>query len=250
MTLKRELFVPGRFEHLATIADFIAETGREAGFDQDTIFHVQMAVDEACSNIIEHAYGGQNKGDIRLSCEFNDRDWIIIIYDQGRPFNPDSVPVPDLDASLNEVKTGGLGLYFMRQLMDEVEFDFDQQEGNRLRMVKREALKIDQESLAEGVRCLAPEGRLDALTVPEFDKALRDLISGGTIRILVDMQDVTYISSSGLRALLTARRMAQAQDGEVKLCGLSPRVYEIFDMVGFDQIFEIYDSVEAARASF
>lgn len=138
MSIKRSLTVPGRFEYLATIADFIAETGHDADYDQDMIFHVQMAVDEACSNVIEHAYQGQDKGDITLSCDCKKEEWVIAISDTGRSFDPDSVPEPDLDASLEDIKTGGLGLYFMRQLMDEVEFSFDEKKGNKLRMVKRE----------------------------------------------------------------------------------------------------------------
>jgi anti-anti-sigma factor len=67
---------------------------------------------------------------------------------------------------------------------------------------------------------------------------------------VVDFGDVTYISSSGLRALLTARRLAKSQGGDVMLCRLSPRVYEIFEMVGFTQVFGIYDSVEAAETAF
>jgi anti-sigma regulatory factor (Ser/Thr protein kinase) len=138
MSIKRSLTVPSRFEYLATIADFIAETGHDAGYDQDMIFHVQMAVDEACSNVIEHAYQGQNKGDITLSCDCQNQEWAIAIFDTGRSFDPNSVPEPNLDASLDDIKTGGLGLYFMRQLMDEVEFTFDEKTGNKLRMVKRE----------------------------------------------------------------------------------------------------------------
>jgi len=137
MKIKRSLTVPGRFEYLATIADFIAEAGRDAGFDQDTIFHVQMAVDEACSNVIEHAYQGQNKGDITLSCDCDKKEWVIAIFDTGRSFDPSSIPEPNLNTNLDDIKTGGLGLYFMHQLMDEVEFSFDEQRGNRLRMVKR-----------------------------------------------------------------------------------------------------------------
>jgi serine/threonine-protein kinase RsbW len=138
MSIKRKLTVPGQFEYLATIADFIAETGRDAGFDQDLIFHVQMAVDEACSNVIEHAYGGQDKGDITLSCDCNGKEWVIFIRDTGRAFDPSLVPEPNLNANVDDIKTGGLGLYFMRQLMDEVEFSFDKNKGNELRMVKRE----------------------------------------------------------------------------------------------------------------
>jgi serine/threonine-protein kinase RsbW len=137
MIIKRSLTIPGRYEYLATIADFIAETGRDAGFDQDTIFHVQMAVDEACSNVIEHAYQGEDQGDITLTCKCEANEWIILIYDQGRAFDPSSVPEPNLNPNLDEIRTGGLGLYFMRQLMDEVEFSFDESKGNKLRMVKK-----------------------------------------------------------------------------------------------------------------
>jgi anti-sigma regulatory factor (Ser/Thr protein kinase) len=138
MGLKRNLTVPGRFEYLAAIADFIAAAGREAGFAQDTIFHVQMAVDEACSNIIEHAYRGQGRGKIMLTSECTKKgEWVLTIQDTGRPFDPRAVPKPNLNVKLDDIKTGGLGLYFMHQLMDKVEFSFGKR-GNRLRMIKRE----------------------------------------------------------------------------------------------------------------
>jgi serine/threonine-protein kinase RsbW len=109
---------------------------------------------------------------------------------------------------------------------------------------------MDQALPGEQVRCFTPQGRLDALTVPKFEGVLRDHLSRGTPRVVVNLTNVTYISSSGLRALLTARRLSKSQGGDVKLCQLSPRVYEIFEMVGFTQVFGIYDSVEAAEAAF
>lgn len=109
---------------------------------------------------------------------------------------------------------------------------------------------MDQASPLEGLRCLTPQGRLDALTVPKFEDELREHMDQGAARLVVDFGDVTYISSSGLRALLTARRLARSQEGDVKLCRLSPRVYEIFEMVGFTRVFGIYDSVEAAQQAF
>jgi anti-anti-sigma factor len=109
---------------------------------------------------------------------------------------------------------------------------------------------MDQESPVDGLRCFTPQGRLDALTVPQFEEGLRKHLDQGGTNLVVDFGDVTYISSSGLRALLTARRLAKSKGGDVKLCRLSPRVYEIFEMVGFTQVFGIYDSVEQAQAAF
>ncbi len=97
---------------------------------------------------------------------------------------------------------------------------------------------------------IAPTGRLDANTVPDFESTLRERIQSGESRLVVDMKDVSYISSSGLRALLTARRLAKSQGGDLKLCRLPPRIHKIFEMVGFTQVFGIYDSVELALNEF
>ena len=141
MADERRLTVPGTFESLAQISDFIVQVARDAGFDDDGVFHVQMAVDEACSNIIEHAYGGGLTGDIELTCVREAGNHLRIdIRDQGRPFNPDDVPAPSFRndmTDLDEMKVGGLGLFFMRKLMDEVTFHFEATTGNHLTMIKR-----------------------------------------------------------------------------------------------------------------
>ena len=109
---------------------------------------------------------------------------------------------------------------------------------------------MNQESTPVELRLLTPQGRLDALTVPNFEQDLRQHLGRGIARVVIDFADVIYISSSGLRALLAARRLARSQGGDINLCRLSPRVYEIFDMVGFTQVFNIYDSIEAAQVAF
>src|SRR3989304_5621483 len=117
MSEEKTLRVPGRFESLAEIADFIARVARDAGFDEDDDFRVQMAVDEACSNVVEHAYGPNRAGDIVLSCRVDGNgDLRVDIYDQGRPFNPDVVPEPQVGAALlavDELKGGGGGVRWL-----------------------------------------------------------------------------------------------------------------------------------------
>jgi len=132
------LTVPGRFESLAQIAEFVGAVVRDAGWDEDEVFHVQVAVDEACSNIIEHAYGSGSAGDVKLTCCIQDQgDLVISIHDHGKPFDPSAVPEPPVGADLENLPEGGLGLYFMRRLMDQVDFHFDAQRGNELTMIKR-----------------------------------------------------------------------------------------------------------------
>jgi serine/threonine-protein kinase RsbW len=135
----QRLTVTGRFECLAQIAEFVTQAAREAGLTDDDVFHVEMAVDEACSNVIEHAYAGA-AGEIELTCASPEQGRLdVTIHDQGRSFDPAAVPEPQVEAgaSLDEVQAGGLGLYFMRKLMDEVRFNFSPGYGNTLYMIKR-----------------------------------------------------------------------------------------------------------------
>jgi anti-sigma regulatory factor (Ser/Thr protein kinase) len=133
------LTVPGRFEYLAQIAEFVTHAARDAGLSDDDVFHVEMAVDEACSNVIEHAYA-EISGDIELTCTISEQGRLdIIIHDHGQPFDPASVPEPNVSdgANLDAMQEGGLGLYFMRKLMDEVRFQIVPEHGNTLYMTKR-----------------------------------------------------------------------------------------------------------------
>lgn len=132
-----ELTVEARSKNLARIADFIQEVADAWSLTARQTYHVQMACDEACTNIIQHAYGEDETGPIDIRFELNSDRCVITIRDYGRPFDPDDVPVPDVTAPLEERTIGGLGLFFMRQLMDELHFEFDPEEGNLLTMVKK-----------------------------------------------------------------------------------------------------------------
>jgi serine/threonine-protein kinase RsbW len=130
---------PGRFDSLAAISEFVTRAARAAGLDARAVDAVQLAVDEACSNIVEHAYGGEGRGDIECTCRVDSDGLTVVLRDHGRPFDPSSVPEPDLSPSLDDAACtgGGLGLYFVRQLMDQVHFEFTADSGNVLTLVKR-----------------------------------------------------------------------------------------------------------------
>jgi serine/threonine-protein kinase RsbW len=138
---KQSLTVEGRFEQIKRICTFISDGARRSGLDDAAVFHVELACDEACTNIIEHAYGAEGKGDIEVSWQIDDGRFTITIRDHGRSFDPEDVPRPisgvrDRDYSTSELRVGGLGLHFMRKLMDEVYFEFNSEKGNTLVMIK------------------------------------------------------------------------------------------------------------------
>jgi serine/threonine-protein kinase RsbW len=128
---------PGRFDSLSKMSEFVTRAASAAGFSQTAIYAVEMAVDEACTNIIEHAYGGEERGDIECTCQVSEGELTVTLRDFGRPFDPSGVPEPNIHAGLEERREGGLGLFLMRKLMDEVHFEFTADSGNVLTLVKR-----------------------------------------------------------------------------------------------------------------
>jgi serine/threonine-protein kinase RsbW len=129
--------VPAKYENLAQISDFIVEAAHKAKLDEAAVYAVQLSVDEACSNIMEHAYEGKGEGDINCTCEIMKDGLRVILKDYGKPLNPEDVPDFDLDVPLEELETGGAGVYLMNQLMDQVYYASDPETGNRLVLVKR-----------------------------------------------------------------------------------------------------------------
>ncbi len=127
---------PASFDYLDEIREYVGEQARTAGFSDNEIYWIQLATDEAASNVIEHAYEGSANGQIELSCDPKQDRIVITLHDHGKPCDPSQVPQPDLNADLSDRKIGGLGIYLMRKLMDEVHYDITPS-GNRLTLVKR-----------------------------------------------------------------------------------------------------------------
>jgi serine phosphatase RsbU (regulator of sigma subunit)/putative methionine-R-sulfoxide reductase with GAF domain/anti-sigma regulatory factor (Ser/Thr protein kinase) len=137
----RTVIFPARFEQLEAIREFAAEAAKDAGMDEGDIYAVELAIDEACTNIIEHAYEGQDGGDIECTCDTDGICLTVVIRDHGKPFDPSTVAEPDLEADLESRRVGGLGIFLIKQLMDEVHFEPLGEAGNVLTMVKRQKIK-------------------------------------------------------------------------------------------------------------
>lgn len=131
-----ELVVSSDLGQLPLVLDFVRVACEEAGMGEDDIFACELAADEACANIMEHAYDGSSVGDIRVECWSAGGQLFIRFHDTGRPFEPRAVTTPVFTDDLQEREIGGLGLHFMRSLMDAVTFDFSAA-GNTLTMCKR-----------------------------------------------------------------------------------------------------------------
>ncbi len=126
-----------KFEFLDEIREFVGEIARNGGFSDKDVYNIQLATDEAASNIIEHAYENRSDGVLDLSCGVKGDRITIVLIDYGESFDPSEVPLPDLKADLSDRKIGGLGIFLMRKLMDEVHYEPRPDKSNVLTMSKR-----------------------------------------------------------------------------------------------------------------
>ena len=128
---------PGEYKSLEKISEFVVEAARQAGFNEHETYQVDLAVDEACCNIIDHAYGGEGLGEMQISVEIKPDKLTVILVDRGRPFDPSKVPEPKLDVPLEQVKRRGAGFYLIRKIIDELHYERTPQGSNVMMLVKR-----------------------------------------------------------------------------------------------------------------
>ena len=87
---------PARHDHLRAISSFVMDAIKDSPFDSRQRYAIDLAVDEACSNVIDHAYRGDEQGEIRINLELDEHGLRLSIQDDGAPFDPDCVAEPDL----------------------------------------------------------------------------------------------------------------------------------------------------------
>ena|SRR6266566_7006075 len=106
-------------------------------------------------------------------------------------------------------------------------------------------MDISEDRKADAV-ILALSGKLDAMTAKTFEDKILGVINSGTQRLVVDLSQLEYVSSSGLRVLLLAAKRLQGTDGKIVLCALKDQIRQVFDLAGFSSILRIYGSRDEA----
>lgn len=134
---KFTLQVPSSTENLALIREFVSSAATQAGFDEKEVAKLELAVDEACANVIEHAYGQDASKEVIVRARLDDQEFSIDIEDTGKGFDPADINQEELEQLISKRKTGGLGMRLMKTLMDEVRYEIGPGKKNALHMSKR-----------------------------------------------------------------------------------------------------------------
>jgi serine/threonine-protein kinase RsbW len=112
----------GDFKELSRIRDFVFARALDRGFSDGDAQKIVLAVDEACTNLIEHAFKLDKSRNICVTVELEPNTFTVNIIDDGKPFDPTGVSKPDMDQYFKQFKKGGLGIHLMRSVMDEISY--------------------------------------------------------------------------------------------------------------------------------
>ena len=133
---KFSLVIPSDDEFLDLIRNFVGKIAETAGFDDDSVNKIQLSVDEACTNVMKHAYKGEKSKDVHIEVELNSKKIVVSVVAKGSGFEYDNIGIDDMGAYLTEFRKGGLGLHLIKVLMDEVKFSIKPAKKNVIEMTK------------------------------------------------------------------------------------------------------------------
>lgn len=133
--LKNELLISSSTDNLAEARNFVKRNGEKVGLSKKEIVNISLAVDEACTNIIKHAYDNSPNEEISIKIKISNNKFSVFIVDTGKHFDPNQVPEPNIEQSQKMKKGGGLGMFLMKKLMDEVKYHSNGN-GNQLVLIK------------------------------------------------------------------------------------------------------------------
>ena len=135
-TIVRTLSIPNQTSQLKAVREFVADVVHHSVIPPTFENGILLAVDEAVTNIIAHAYKEHRRDMIEITLDIDPRRFTVVIRDSGTSFDPKSIVNPSMKEHIVHGKRHGLGIFLMRQVMDEVEYLFKEGVRNELRMVK------------------------------------------------------------------------------------------------------------------
>ena len=116
------LAIPSSTQYLEDVRRFVVLHAQEANFTEDAVEQFKIAVDEACTNVIEHAYEGQTNHEVDIAIIVDADRFTVRIRDEGHPFDKSRYREPDLLELTKRGRSGGLGVHIIHRLMDRVEY--------------------------------------------------------------------------------------------------------------------------------
>lgn len=285
MTVSGRLRIDADLHRLAELRAFVREQAMAANAPTECVEDLVQAVDEAATNVIRHGYRGADGWlDVGMSTD-GDR-FLVIIEDVAPPFDPTTVPEPDLTIPPMARVPGGMGVHLIRLAVNSVSYQPRRGGGNILTLVRTVAPGRSKEGpmtlttsveTAVGrvpITIVALTGELNSTNFERFVDEVQTLYQDGTRALIIDLTDLTFLASSGLVALHSIVRIMQGQapidpksgwaafhtlgndvsegamQTEVQLAGPQPAITRVLERTGLDRLFPIHPDRATAIKAF
>lgn len=243
--MDKEIIIDNNLDEIARISQFIEELGMTLQLPAGIIMSINLAIEEAITNIIKHAFPPEKQSDIILKVNISPGVLTFHIIDEGLSFDPTNNKTSDEATPLEQRLIEGLGLFLIRRTMDEVEYRVIEGQ-NHLTLKKKIDADFKQEATLktnlckiEEVTILAIEGRLDTANANTFNAIIQHLLTELSPTIIINCEELSYISSSGLRSLIVLQKSVTQHQHSLTLEAMKPEIRKIFDMTGCSTLFTI-----------
>ena len=243
--MEKEIIIDNQLDEVARIALFIEELGMSLQLPAGITMSLNLAIEEAVTNIIRYGYPSNKESEIILRTSVAPGMLVTQIIDDGISFDPTAKETSDNVQSLDQQLTQGLGLFLIRRTIVKVE-DHSTDNHNELILTKNIDMDFKPEATLktnlcqiEEVTILTIEGRLDTANANTFNTVLQPLLASKTPNIIVNCEGLSYISSSGLRSLITLQKSVMQHGGQLVLEAMKPEIRKIFDMTGCSGLFTV-----------
>ena len=134
--MEKEIVIKSKTENLSVVREFIYNCCTEKAVSPKALDDVVLAVDEACTNVIKHAYKFLPDGEIKIKLRYSDKKLLVDITDYGKSFDADLLKRPDMNEYFKMKKVGGLGVHLMKTLMDDVKYESVPGKYNKVVLIK------------------------------------------------------------------------------------------------------------------
>ena len=246
----------GDLKHLTELRRLVRESCRQAwgaDTDDEQLGRIELAVQEAASNIIRHAFDGREDEKLELVLDADADQLRLTLYHRGKDFDPQQIRPPSFDGS----RSGGFGHFLIDQCMDEVRYIHDDAGRRGIRMIKRRKavskeenrMQLLTETFGDVAAVAVHTEQLDASNADDFVHEMEPTLKDHA-KVVLDLGRVNFVDSRGCGAILSCLRRVTEKGGDLRLCRVTRPVRIVFDLIRLHRICTITDTKEQAVESF
>jgi anti-sigma B factor antagonist len=229
------------------------QTAWGASADPEMLDRIELAVQEAGSNIIRHAFDGSPTQAVELLVEVDADELRLSLLHRGRDFDPAEIRPPSFDGS----RSGGFGHFLIRQCMDDVRYIHDDRGRHGIRLVKRRRavrkgehrMQVLVETFGDVAVVALHAEQLDATNADDFVHEIEPILREHN-KVVLDLGRVNFVDSRGCGAILSCLRRLTEHQGDLKLCKVNRPVRIVFDLIRLHKICTITDTKDQAVSAF